>query len=222
MPHLANYKGDPVPESIMQKLIPTKQQAEQKTMVDKVADTASVGATMGPWLIKHREAVSLPLIQKFVSHLRSDPSHKKIGAVGFCWGGRYAILLAHEGADPYVDAAVALHPSFLSMPDEIEKIGKPVSIQVGDSDDIMKMPDVEKTREIFKNKPQCEIEVYEDQVHGFSVRGDLSVEKDRKAKEKAAERVCYMKIFKLILIDDEISEQAPGVGLFYHPLEPVD
>ena len=206
----------------MQKLIPTKQQAEQKTMVDKVTDTASVGATMGPWLIKHREAVSLPLIQKFVSHLRSDPSHKKIGAVGFCWGGRYAILLAHDGADPYVDAAVALHPSFLSIPDEIQKIGKPVSIEVGDSDDIMKMPDIEKTREIFKNKPQCEIEVYEDQVHGFSVRGDLSVEKDRKAKERAAERVCYIKISKLILIDDEIPKQAPGIGLFYHPFEPVD
>jgi dienelactone hydrolase len=199
----------------MQKLIPTKQQAEQKTLIDKAADTASIGVTMGPWLIKHREAVSLPLIQKFVSHLRSDPSHKKIGAVGFCWGGRYAILLAHEGADPYVDAAVALHPSFLSMPDEIEKIGKPVSIEVGDSDDIMKMPDVEKTKEIFKNKPQCEIEVYEDQVHGFSVRGDLSIEKDRKAKEKAAERVRYLKRSKLILIDHEISQQAPVIELFF-------
>ena len=183
-------EGDPVPESIQQKLIPTKEQAEQKTLVDKAADTVSIGATMGPWLVKHREAVSLPLIQKFVKHLRSDPAHKKIGAVGFCWGGRYAILLTHEGADPYVDAAVALHPSFLSIPDEIEKIAKPVSIQVGDSDDIMKMPDVEKTKEIFQKKPQCEIEVHEDQVHGFSVRADLSKDKDRKAKERATERVC--------------------------------
>jgi dienelactone hydrolase len=182
--------GDPVPESIMQKLIPTKQQAAEKTLVDKATDTASVGATMGPWLIKHREAVSLPLIQKFVTHIRSSTSPSKLGAVGFCWGGRYAILLTHEGADPYVDAAVANHPSFLSMPTEIEKISRPVDIEVGDSDDIMKMPDVEKTKEIFKGKEGCEIEVYEDQVHGFTVRGDLSIEKDKKAKEKATEKVC--------------------------------
>jgi len=174
----------------MQKLIPTKEQAAKKSLVEKAADTASIGATMGPWFVKHREAVSLPLIQKFIQHLRSDPAHKKIGAVGFCWGGRYAILLTHEGADPYVDAAVACHPSSLSIPSEIEKIARPVDIEVGDSDDMLKMPDVEKIQAIFMNKPQCEIEIHPDQVHGFAVRGDLSKEHDKKAKEKAAERVC--------------------------------
>jgi dienelactone hydrolase len=170
-------------------MVPTKEQAAEKTLADKAADAASVGATMGPWRVKHREAVILPLIQSFVEHLRSDPAHKKIGAVGFCWGGRYAILLAHEDADPYVDAAVACHPSFLSIPSELDKIEKPVAIEVGDSDDILKMPDVKKIQAIFMNKPQCEIEVYPGQVHGFSVRADLSKEADKKAKEKAAERV---------------------------------
>ena len=200
----------------MQKLIPTKEQAEQKALLDKAADTASVGATMGPWLIKHMETVTLPLIQKFVTHLRADPAHKKISAVGFCWGGRYAILLAHEGVEPYVDAAVVLHPSFLSIPNEIEKIGKPVSIEVGDSDDIMKMPDVEKIKEIFKNKLQCEIEVYEDQVHEFSVRGDLSKERDRKAKEKAAERVSSVNSSPLIFLDHEVPQEALVPNLFLH------
>lgn len=190
-PTWINGSGDPVPEHIQAKLVPTKQQQEQKTLVEKATDTATAGATLGPWLVKHREAVVLPLMQKFLNHLRSNPAHKKIGAVGFCWGGRYAILFTHEGADPYVDAAVALHPSFLSIPEEIEKIEKPVCIQVGDSDDILKTADVEKIREIFKRKPQCELEMYPDQVHGFSVRGDLSVEKDKRAKEKAAERVYF-------------------------------
>lgn len=153
---------------------------------------------MGLWLIKHKETVTLPLIQKFVTHLRTDPAHKKIGEVGICWGWRYAILSAHDGAEPYVDAAVALHPSFLSVPNETEKIGKPVSIEVGDSDDIMKMRDVEKIKEIFKNKPQCGIEAYDNQFHGFSVRGDLSKERDQKGRETAAERVSSVKSSQLI------------------------
>lgn len=158
--------------------------------MQKAADTATVAATLGPWLIKHREANVYPLMQKFLSHLRADPSHKKIGAVGFCWGGRYAILLTHTDANPAVDVAVALHPSFLSLPGEVEKIARPVAVEVGDSDDIIKIQDVETIKEIFAGKEGCEVEVYEDQVHGFSIRGDLSVEKDKKAKEKACGRVC--------------------------------
>jgi dienelactone hydrolase len=173
----------------MSKLIPTHEQAAQKTLVEKAADTATVGATLGPWFFKHRDAVAFPLIQKFLSTLRSDPVHKKIGAVGYCWGGRFAILLTHTDANPAVDAAVALHPSSLSLPSEVDKIARPVAVEVGDSDDIIKMPDVEKIQEIFKSKDGCEVRVYEDQVHGFSVRSDLSIEKDKKAKEKACEEV---------------------------------
>lgn len=178
---------DAIPESILSRLVPTKQQAEKKTVVEKAADAAASGAAIGPWIIKHREAVIMPLIQKFLRYIRSE--HKKVGAVGFCWGARYAILLTYADADPYVDCAVANHPSFLSMPSEIEKIAKPVAIEVGDSDSIFGQKDIEQTREIFQKKKDCEIEVYEDQVHGFTIRGDLSIEKDKKAKEKAAQRV---------------------------------
>lgn len=184
--------GDAVPIDILRKMIPTKPQQEEdekKSLVEKAADTASVGATMGPWLLRHREAVSFPKIKEFLTHLRADPAHKKVGSVGFCWGGRYSILLCHGDADPYVDAAVAFHPSFLSIPGEIEKIERPVDIEVGDQDALVKASDIETIQGIFHNKPQCHIEVHPDQVHGFSVRGDLSIEKDRKAKEKGNENV---------------------------------
>ena len=171
----------------MPRLVPTKQQEEKKTEVEKAADLAASYAAIGPFLVIHSEAVILPRIQKFLGYIRSQPEHKKVGAVGFCWGGRYAILLTH--AAPYVDAAVANHPSFLSMPGEIEKIVKPVAIEVGDADTIFTQKDIETTQEIFKTKKDCVIEVYEDQVHGFTIRGDLSIDKDKKAKEKAAQAV---------------------------------
>ena len=54
----------------------------------------------------------------------------KIGAVGFCFGGRYAILMAHEGTK--VDAAVANHPAMLGLPTDLDNVKKPLSIALGD------------------------------------------------------------------------------------------
>ena len=200
--------GDVVPEEILQKMLPTKAQAERKSEAEKAADVISVTASVPPFLERHPQEVVLPLMKSYLNYLRSDPAHKKIGSIGFCWGGRYSILLANEGANPSVDAAVANHPSFLKMPEEIEKIEKPVSIQVGDADVIFRMSDIETTREIFKTKPHCEIYVYEDQVHGFTIRSDLSIEKDRKAKEKAAERV----IISFFLFNTRPSNFFPSIS----------
>ena len=181
--------GDAVPSHVLSQILPTKQQEAAKTAAEKSSDEAAGGAELGAWLGRQREEVVYPLMTNFLEHIRTDSSHKKVGAVGFCWGGRYAVLFTREGVSPFVDAAVAMHPSFLKIPEEIENVTKPVLIQVGDADAIMGAPDIQKTQEIFKGKSDCEIVVYPDQVHGFSVRGDLSVESDRKAKEKAAEKV---------------------------------
>ena len=34
----------------------------------------------------------------------------KIGAIGFCWGGRYALILGQENSPAKVDAVVSNHP----------------------------------------------------------------------------------------------------------------
>jgi dienelactone hydrolase len=181
--------GDAVPDHILQKIIPTKQQEAAKTAAEKESDQAVGGAAFGGWLGKHKHEDVYPVMTKFLAHLRADSAHKKIGAAGFCWGARYVVLYSREGLSTFVDAAVALHPTFLQVPEEIENIVKPVLVLVGDADIIFKADDIQKTQEVFKDKPNCEIIVYPDQVHGFSARGDLSVESDRKAKEHAAEKV---------------------------------
>jgi hypothetical protein len=58
------------------------------TVLQKTASTAKVGTTLGPWLVRHREAVSKPIIDGFIREVRLIPGTDKMGVIGFCWGGR--------------------------------------------------------------------------------------------------------------------------------------
>ena len=186
---LINQPGDSFPLSYLKDLCPTKGQMEQHTPEEIGAKKGAAYGVFGPWVGNHSVTDAFPIIQNFVRHLRADPSHKKIGAVGMCWGGWSAIKLVQKGIDPFVDASVACHPGFLVIPDDAEKVERPLNIHVGSLDDYLPLSEASKIAEVFKDKPDCSIDVYEDQVHGFASRGDLSVEKDRKAKEEVAEKV---------------------------------
>lgn len=58
------------------------------------ANGIKAGAAYGPWAIKHREAVTLPVVTEYLKAVRADSSVGKIATVGFCFGGRYAIIAA--------------------------------------------------------------------------------------------------------------------------------
>ena len=112
------HEGDSLPISFLQNIEPPLKTQETLSVVDKAKNAAIVPATLGPWLAKHREGVSGPLIDGFVNTVRMIPGTNKIGAIGFCWGGRYAILQARgqkmsgQGSDiGRVDAAYAVRQS---------------------------------------------------------------------------------------------------------------
>ena len=112
------HQGDSLPISFLQNVEPSLKTQETLSVVDKAKNAAIVPATLGPWLAKHREGVSGPLIDGFVNTVRMIPGTNKIGAIGFCWGGRYAILQARgqkksgQGSDVGgVDAAYAVRKS---------------------------------------------------------------------------------------------------------------
>ena len=89
------HEGDSLPLSFLQNVEPPLHVQETLSVTDKAKNAAVVPATLGPWLVKHREGVSRPLVDGFVNAVRMTPGTDKVGAVGFCWGGRYAILQAH-------------------------------------------------------------------------------------------------------------------------------
>jgi len=176
------FQGDSLPVEFLDTVEPPLKKRENLTLADKAVSTAKVGTTLGPWLLKHREAVAKPLISSFISTLRKDSSTGKIGAIGFCWGGRYAILASHGE----VDAAVACHPSLVAVPADFEGISKPLSLAVGTEDSLLDQKTVGSIQDLFGVlKVDHELRIYEDQVHGFALRSDWSSEKDKKAMDES-------------------------------------
>lgn len=179
-------QGDPLPIEFLQNVEPDLKSQEQAGLVDKAKNTAIVTATLPPWLIKHREAVTLPLIQKFISEVKAAPETGKIGTIGFCFGGRYSILMAHEGSQ--VDAAYACHPSLVAIPGDFDPVSKPLSLAVGTRDSLLDDASNDKIKAILDKKQDTQLVKYDDQIHGFALRGDFSSEKDKHAMDAALEQ----------------------------------
>ncbi|KIW66121.1 hypothetical protein PV04_08325 [Phialophora macrospora] len=183
------HEGDSLPIEFLQSIEPPLKQKEQEGLIDKAKETVDVMATLGPWLVKHREAVAEPIISGFINTVRTIPGTNKIGTIGFCWGGRYSILQAHarkEGQIGGVDAAYACHPSLLSIPADLIPVAKPTSVAVGEKDSLLDMKSVEQIKETLeKTGVPTEVKVYKDQVHGFALRSDWSSDEDKKAMDDA-------------------------------------
>lgn len=114
------------------------------------------------------------------------PGTGKVGALGFCWGGRYAILAAHGE----VDAAVACHPSLVSVPADFERVTKPLSLAVGDQDSLLDRGTVGQIQDLMAKKTELphELRIYEGQIHGFALRSDWGSDRDKKAMDDCEEQ----------------------------------
>ena len=188
------HEGDSLPISFLQNVEPPLKEREPLSLADKTKNAAIVPTTLGPWLAKHREGVTKPLIDGFVNTVRMLPGTNKIGALGFCWGGRYAVLQAHgQSKDESgssiggVDAAYACHPSLVAVPADFEPVTKPLSLALGTKDSLLDESQIGKIQDVMGNKTDIphEIQLYEDQVHGFALRSDWSSAKDKKAMDDA-------------------------------------
>jgi carboxymethylenebutenolidase len=101
-----------------------------------------------------------------VNALRSRPEVTgKVGAIGYCMGGRLAFLAA---ATAGVDAAVAYYGG--GIHDQLDKAASikcPVLFHYAERDDHIPMSAVDKVRGAMKDK-QAEVHVYPGAMHGFN------------------------------------------------------
>lgn len=76
------------------------------------------------WLAKHPIDVITPVLEASIKGLKEEYGTKKVGAVGYCFGGRYVIRFLADGA---IDAGFAAHPSSVEYA-EVEAVKGPLSL----------------------------------------------------------------------------------------------
>ena len=156
-------------------------------------EKAAQRAKMEAWRAKHGDAVVLPLISATVALIRAE-GHAKVGAVGFCWGGRYSVLVAGESSGPpLVDAFCAAHPSRVALPGDVSAISVAGLWCVAENDHMFGPAQMEEARGLMAARPTVPVtfKVYPGTGHGFAVRGDADTDAQR--AECAQDVVAFFK-----------------------------
>lgn len=191
------FEGDPVNLALADALIPVDEK-NQSTFSKYTGLLANMPSFL-LWMTRHKHDRTEKTCIDFLQKLRLEtPKTRKIGMVGFCWGGRYAIragrkshALEVEGAEvPLIDAVVALHPSNLVLPDDVEEPTVPTSYGWGVEDSMVSFEQKAKIEEIHAREakagesvPEMEHKVYTPGRHGFGVRGNPDDPEERACLE---------------------------------------
>jgi dienelactone hydrolase len=197
------FKGDPLPLKIADILIPVD--TSKQSSFSKYTGMLASAPSFAFWMTRHREGPTNTVCMNFLAALRrATPRTRKIGMVGFCWGGKYSIRAGLEAnmieinneKVPLVDAAAALHPSHLSIPADVDGLVVPISYGWGEEDIAVSIEQKGKIEELHgkvrkagKQIPEMEHKVYKPGRHGFAVRGNPDDAQERACLEDSMTQV---------------------------------
>jgi carboxymethylenebutenolidase len=118
-------------------------------------------------LAAHTEADVLLDVQSGIDYLRTTPFSRPggVGVVGFCFGGRMAMLLGARSRE--VDAVVPYHPGPVKK-DEIARLAVPVQVHCGTADRNVPVAQIKELDAMLKAQgTPVETHLYEGADHGF-------------------------------------------------------
>jgi len=133
---------------------------------------------------RHSKELRFPEISAAATALKKDLGFKKVGAIGFCYGG-WAVFRLGAKSNPLVDCVSTAHPS-LATKEEIEALGVPTQI-IAPETDTQLTPELKE----FCNKTipalglDYDYQYFHGLVHGFATRGDHTDPKQKNGLERA-------------------------------------
>ncbi|KAI8928974.1 dienelactone hydrolase [Entophlyctis helioformis] len=142
--------------------------------------------TMLTFINRHGPAETLPLLQSALTDIHAAVPGAKIGAVGYCWGGKYALRL---GAMGLVTASIAAHPSVVDVATDVRGTTAATLLLLAESDfafgDKLK---AEALKAIAAAGVPSEAVAYKGTKHGFAVRGSELDENVRVGRDAATKK----------------------------------
>ncbi|KAL7622996.1 hypothetical protein AAE478_006675 [Parahypoxylon ruwenzoriense] len=214
MPDL--FEDDPAPNSSTV----TDADAQGSSFLDMFklkAVEAAKSFLIDMWLARHTEEKVMPLLEKVIDACKGEFADAVgngggIYAVGYCFGGRYILLLASERAPahirwggtqnsdeeeagdgakrgPYIKAGALAHATLVS-PDDFHGLKVPVSLACVENDPLFP-DDVREAGEniMSKESVEHEVQVYPGVPHGFAVVGDYDDAHIKDAQATAFEQM---------------------------------
>ncbi|PQQ16822.1 endo-1 3 [Prunus yedoensis var. nudiflora] len=119
------------------------------------------------WIQSHGTGKGFEDAKPIIAALRNK-GVSKIGAAGFCWGAKVVVELAKSD---YIQAAVLLHPSLVTV-DDIKEIKAPIAILGAEFDTISPPELLKKYEEVLSTKPEVNgyVKIFPGVPHGWTVR----------------------------------------------------
>ncbi|RJE20862.1 Dienelactone hydrolase family protein [Aspergillus sclerotialis] len=134
------------------------------------------------WIQNHQTQQVDPIVEAIIKYVREELGVKKVGAVGYCFGGKYVCRFMKPGK---VDVGYTAHPSFVTH-EELGGINGPLSIAASEIDQIFTTQLRHESEDtLIKTGQPWQINLFSGVSHGFAVRADLSIPHNKFAKEQA-------------------------------------
>ena len=158
-----------------------------------------VGVARAPaliaWFLRHNDSATLPRVAALLSALRQGSASRRLAVMGFCWGGRFAVL-AGGGEPAAVDVVVAAHPSGVSAVDCGRMNAPPALFLCAEHDSVFPPATRAAAEAALRGRAAgpARFVIYPGTQHGFAARGNEGNEAERKAMDAAfADAVAFLK-----------------------------
>jgi dienelactone hydrolase len=150
---------------------------------DAIAPEGFDRATFPAWRERHSDAQARPLCEAAVAALRAA-GFARVGAIGYCWGGRYAALAAAAGI---VDCYAVAHPSFTTPADYAALGALPGFFALAEADQAFPAEAAAEVEAALRAAgAQAEFRRYPGTTHGFAVRPPPESAAAAEARDDAA------------------------------------
>jgi len=152
------FRGDPIPQNM-------------------------TGFDMNAWFARHPTTSTQPIVDSTIKYARDTLKVRKLGVVGYCWGG--PLVVRQLAAGTGVDAGFTAHPGAFTNAEALA-IAAPLSLAAADTDFSLSASRRREVEDLLlKNKARYQIALYSGGSHGFAVSIDLNDRKQVFAKESA-------------------------------------